>query len=214
MRGGTCLHKLFLPQPLRYSEDLDYVQFVTQPIGPVFDRLRDIGAEIGLDVVRTEVSEHMARLRFRATSIEGVPIRIKVEANTREKEPLNPHEFREIAVDSRWFSGRALVRTFAIDELLGTKVRALYQRRKGRDLFDLWLGFTRLGADPNQVARAFRHYLGAADAPADAIGKNFQAKLQQPVFRADLEALVTTVPVEFSFDTAMQFIVSELVPLL
>jgi hypothetical protein len=26
IRGGTCLHKLHLPQPLRYSEDLDYVR--------------------------------------------------------------------------------------------------------------------------------------------------------------------------------------------
>lgn len=25
-RGGTCLHKLFFPRPLRYSEDLDFVQ--------------------------------------------------------------------------------------------------------------------------------------------------------------------------------------------
>jgi predicted nucleotidyltransferase component of viral defense system len=24
-RGGTCLHKLYLSKPLRYSEDLDYV---------------------------------------------------------------------------------------------------------------------------------------------------------------------------------------------
>lgn len=26
-RGGTCLHKLFLPTALRYSEDLDYVAY-------------------------------------------------------------------------------------------------------------------------------------------------------------------------------------------
>ena len=25
-RGGTCLHKVVLPEPLRYSEDLDYVR--------------------------------------------------------------------------------------------------------------------------------------------------------------------------------------------
>ena len=36
--------------------------------------------------------------------------------------------------------------TFKIDELMGTKLRALYQRTKGRDLFDLWLALTaRLG---------------------------------------------------------------------
>ena len=38
---------------------------------------------------------------------------------------------------SRWFTGAAKVLTYDLDELLGTKLRALYQRKKGRDLFDL-----------------------------------------------------------------------------
>lgn len=33
MRGGTCLHKLHLPQPHRYSEDLDYVRRTKTGIG-------------------------------------------------------------------------------------------------------------------------------------------------------------------------------------
>ena len=37
---------------------------------------------------------------------------------------------------SRWYSGTAAIATFEFDELLATKLRALYQRRKGRDLFD------------------------------------------------------------------------------
>ena len=40
-------------------------------------------------------------------------------------------------VDNPWFSGQASVTTFHLEELLGTKLRVLYQRRKGRDLFDL-----------------------------------------------------------------------------
>ena len=35
-RGGTCLHKLHIAAPLRYSEDLDYVHRSATPIGPVF----------------------------------------------------------------------------------------------------------------------------------------------------------------------------------
>ena len=30
-------------------------------------------------------------------------------------------------------------------ELIATKIRALYQRKKGRDLFYMWLGITELG---------------------------------------------------------------------
>jgi hypothetical protein len=46
-RGGTALHKLFLPQALRYSEDIDLVQIVEGPVGPVFDHLRAALAFLG-----------------------------------------------------------------------------------------------------------------------------------------------------------------------
>lgn len=42
-RGGTCLHKLHLPTPRRYSEDLDYVRVTSSGIGPVLDALREVG---------------------------------------------------------------------------------------------------------------------------------------------------------------------------
>ena len=42
------------------------------------------------------------------------------------------------AVDSEWFSGSGTIITYRLEELMATKLRALYQRRKGRDLFDLW----------------------------------------------------------------------------
>lgn len=38
MRGGTCLHKLHLPAPARYSEDLDYVRRTRSAIGPYMGR--------------------------------------------------------------------------------------------------------------------------------------------------------------------------------
>lgn len=33
-RGGTCLHQVVLPNPLRYSEDLDFVRTTNGGIGP------------------------------------------------------------------------------------------------------------------------------------------------------------------------------------
>ena len=40
-------------------------------------------------------------------------------------------------VSSPWFEGEAPLTTFALEELIGTKLKALYQRKKGRDLFDV-----------------------------------------------------------------------------
>jgi predicted nucleotidyltransferase component of viral defense system len=49
---------------------------------------------------------------------------------------LNPRRVR-FQVDSSWYSGAVDVLTYEPEELLGTKLRALYHRKKGRDLFDL-----------------------------------------------------------------------------
>lgn len=49
---------------------------------------------------------------------------------------LGPRKAR-FQIDSPWHSGAADVLTYEPEELLGTKLRALYQRKKGRDLFDL-----------------------------------------------------------------------------
>lgn len=59
MRGGTCLHKLHLPQPLRYSEDLDYVRGTQSGIGKYLDALREIGAAIGVREHAREFSDQM-----------------------------------------------------------------------------------------------------------------------------------------------------------
>lgn len=215
MRGGTCLHKLFSKPALRYSEDLDYVQVVTEPSGPMFDALRALADRLGLQVVRTESSDQMIRVRYRTPATDGsTMIRIKVEVNTREKVPFREHRLVPFEVQSAWFTGSASVRTFALEELLGTKVRALYQRRKGRDLFDLWIGLTQLNANVEKVAQAFRYYLPATEAPVQEIRQNLLDKAGNRLFRTDLAPLVQQSPAGFSIETAMQEIQEHLIPLL
>ena len=51
------------------------------------------------------------------------------------------------------------ITTYSLEELLGTKLRALYQRRKGRDLFDLWAGLTMGKANPDKIVEAFQGYM-------------------------------------------------------
>ena len=119
-RGGTCLHKLALPEPLRYSEDLDYVRVSHGPIGPLLDGIRDIAAQLGMDT-NTDVSTY-SKVRLRLTPF---------------------------AAD---------VLTFQLEELVATKLRALFQRKKGRDLFDLWLALTILGLDPAEIVDCFGPY--------------------------------------------------------
>ena len=39
LKGGTCLHKLWLPEPWRYSKDLDYARTEDTPMGPGLRRI-------------------------------------------------------------------------------------------------------------------------------------------------------------------------------
>jgi predicted nucleotidyltransferase component of viral defense system len=43
IRGGTAFHKMFLPRPFRYSEDIDYVRTSQGGIGDIMKRLTEIG---------------------------------------------------------------------------------------------------------------------------------------------------------------------------
>lgn len=85
MRGGTCLHKLHLPEPHRYSEDLDYVRRTKTGIGGYLDALRELAADVGLEVQSVE-----QKLRFVHVILDAEPttlpgrIRIKIETNIAE----------------------------------------------------------------------------------------------------------------------------------
>lgn len=138
-RGGTALHKLFLPEPERYSEDIDLVQVEPGAIGPLLSAIHGrLDPWLGKPQWKHGAGRATLYYRF-MTEIEPVtPMRLKVEINTREHFTVLGLVRRPFIVDNGWFRGSAEITTYELDELLATKLRALYQRKKGRDLFDLW----------------------------------------------------------------------------
>lgn len=208
-RGGTCLHQVVLANPLRYSEDLDFVRRTHTGIGQVFDALRDVAAGVGLRVRGTDVGQH-PKIRLTAASEDdpNLSLRIKVEINTHETSPADPPVTRRFSVDSSWFSGETQVRTFTDAELFSTKIRALYQRKKGRDLFDMWLGLTELGLSGTQLLAVFGPYRPDGLTAERAID-NLRAKLIDEAFRNDLTPLLSTLPADYDIDRAGELIVTE-----
>lgn len=199
-RGGTALYKLHL-RPVRYSEDIDLVQVHPGPIGPMLDALQG-KLNPWLGNPKRKRSEGRVTLAYRVTSEEGVPLKLKVEINSREHFTVLGFDKRDFSVESRWFSGSASILTYLLDELLGTKVRALYQRKKGRDLFDLWAAFTTLHVRPERVIGCFLHYLdqeGHKVSRAE-FEKNLCEKLGDPMFIADIGPLVVD---DMGFDPAV-----------
>jgi predicted nucleotidyltransferase component of viral defense system len=160
LRGGTALHKLFLQPACRYSEDIDLVQTEAGPIGVVLDAIRaNLDPWLGKPT-RSRAEGGVSLLyRFESEIPPVRPLRLKIEINTREHFTILGFASRRTTAENPWYSGSADVTTFEVDELLGTKLRALYQRRKGRDLFDLWLSISREIVDPQRIVDCFGEYM-------------------------------------------------------
>jgi len=192
-RGGTALYKLHLTPAARYSEDIDLVQVDAGPAKQVFEVLQD-RLEPWLGKPKTKSKRNGLQLLY-AFDTEFPPVRtmrVKVDVNTREHFSELGFVTMPFIVENPWFSGRADVTTYSLDEMLGTKLRALYQRRKGRDVFDLWYAFQHGGVDADTIVRCFRAYLayaGIAVSQAE-YSANLDAKANDETFRLDIQPLL------------------------
>jgi predicted nucleotidyltransferase component of viral defense system len=194
-RGGTALNKLHFPKPLRYSEDIDLTRTNAGPIGPVLDRAREI-LEPWMGRAQFEQSKIAPKLRFRLAAEDQAstaPIRVKLEIHTRERTAYDPPNFIPFEVRNPRFTGSAEVATFSKEEMLATKLRALLQRDKGRDLLDLAHAKAIFhDLDVPRVVACFGQYLNASGdviTRAQAEERMF-GKLESPDFLADVRPLL------------------------
>jgi predicted nucleotidyltransferase component of viral defense system len=193
-RGGTALHKLYLAPAVRYSEDIDLVQIVPGSIGPVLDAIHAC-LDPWLGPASYKQKENMCTLRYRfMTEAEPrVRARLKIEIQTREAFTTHGVVDVPFAVDSPWFCSSVMLRTFSLEELLGTKLRALYQRRKGRDAFDLAHALDRQPQlDCRAVVDCFVRYMersGHVPSRAD-FERNLADKRTNAGFMTDMRALL------------------------
>ncbi len=192
-RGGTALHKLHLPKPLRYSEDIDLVRTAAGPIGPLLDRIREM-LEPWLGRASFDQSETAPKLRFRTGAEDGSGIiKLKVEVNTREIRAFDPPQTIRYEVENPWYAGEADIATFSREELLATKLRALLQRNKGRDLLDLYHALEAFqDLNTTRLVECFGLYLDGGGTPislAQAEQRMF-AKLAAKRFMTDIRPLL------------------------
>ena len=137
---------------------------------------------------------------------------MKVEINTREHFNLLSLEEIEFNVESSWFTGYTTVKTYNINELLGSKLRALYQRSKGRDLFDIWYVMTKMEVNPEVIISSFHKFIefqGVKIKREDYL-KNLEAKITNPLFLGDIEALLRP-GIDFKLDLAFEVIKNKLI---
>lgn len=202
-RGGTALQKLFYENPTRYSEDIDLVQITPGPIGPIFDGLREV-LEPWLGKPNKKLGKGPATLlyRFQSAAPSAVNMKLKVEINTREHFSIFDLKEVPFAVESPWYTGKTRIKTYEIEELLGTKLRALFQRRKGRDLYDLAVALRQLPIDVEKILYCFKEYMnnmGLKVSRAQFEQNLWLKKILDP-FRGDITPLLAIGKNQHNFD--------------
>ena len=121
------------------------------------------------------------------------PLRLKVEINCYEHFNVLGLQKVPFEVHNPWFDGRCEITTYTLNELVGTKLRALYQRKKGRDLFDLQVALQSGRLDVAHVLECYQRYM---EFVVDKVPtykqyvQNMEEKMQDDDFLGDMELLL------------------------
>jgi predicted nucleotidyltransferase component of viral defense system len=192
-RGGTALHKLYLSPQARYSEDIDLVQINPGPIKPILYRLGEVLDFLPNRTTKQKRYNNIMLFRMESEIPPIVQIRIKIEINCYEHFTELGYVKMPFAVINSWFSGKCETTTYSINELLGSKLRALYQRKKGRDLFDLYEALVRGEVNTDEIVRCYKRYMAFVVNQQPTYKQfviNMEEKLTNPIFLEDTQNLV------------------------
>lgn len=217
-RGGTAMQKLFYDPPIRYSEDIDLVQIRQEVAGPAIDAIRG-HLDPWLGNPRRERKEGRVVLyyRFESEAPPVRPMRLKIEINIAEHFTVLPPIRKTLTASNGWFSGEAQLLTYEREELLGTKLRALFQRKKGRDLLDLAMALELFpDIDTKKLVECFTRYMAfeGHNVSRAQFEANLAEKLADEFFTADVAPLLATGAPTFDTQAAGARIVKDILALL
>jgi len=210
-RGGTALHKLYFNPATRYSEDIDLVQTTPEKIGPAISILREI-MDPWLGKPTIKQSTDSFKLIYHTKSEIEIPLKIKIEINTREHASILGYKTIALSSNSSWHPGEANIKTYAVEELLATKLRALYQRRKGRDLYDLYLALNKFkNLNINALIKCFNEYTSHTPISKIEFLNNMAEKLKNKEFKEDIRPLIAQQQGKFDAEKAYEIIKDQII---
>ena len=208
MRGGTLLHKVHLAPASRYSEDIDLVVVGTRPEEHIRRAVRRVLADVlgapkasawgtlKLALRNAVQPSRVLRMTYSLPSIiePGRMLDIVIEANVTERKPHRSVVEIPFGFPFRGKSVQTRIKGYDIHEMLGTKMRAMFQRKRGRDLFDLYWALTKSTSPvaPSGIIESFQHYMkqeGTKAGRAEFVGI-LEAHLKDRGFCSDMEPLL------------------------
>lgn len=167
-KGGTCLKKCWI-ETYRFSEDLDFTVLPRGPFRPddveplMLEILREVEQLSGIDLTSRGPQ---FRLRDTQLSTEGrvyyrgprqAPSASRIKLDITSDEPLiRPPVLRPISHQyPDALPEQAAIRSYSFDEVFAEKIRAMAQRGRPRDLYDIVNLFRRqdLRLYPTEIRR-------------------------------------------------------------
>ena len=151
-KGGTCLSKIY-GENYRLSEDLDFstpinlkppTEWFEGHLSAAFEEAKSQGAP-ELKVKKEEIHSNSGQIVFQVSynAVLGQAGRLKLDISLKEHIMCGIKELplrEKIYSDVPDFKARC----YALQEIALEKMRALFQRGKSRDYYDLWQIFTNI----------------------------------------------------------------------
>ena len=161
LKGGSAINKFYLGELSRLSVDLDFNHSGSKE--EVLEDAKEVRSSI-IDTIKNHDSSYATnydhsyeqttvRAKYNAVAGEAVQP-IKIEISHVERFPILGSLTKGLALDT----GESIkVGTYSLEELLATKLRALYDRLKARDVYDLYMAYDLL-KDKTALRKMFLYY--------------------------------------------------------
>jgi len=143
-KGGTSIHHLYLEQ-LRFSEDLDF-----QTTGKITeDDLQEVFEPYEfLEIIKSYQSDFtlkIQRLKFTGPLDQANSIKLDIDLTQKLILPAEESEYRNV------YGVPVTVSAMSIKEICAEKVRAVNERARYRDFYDLAMVMQTNGFEPKDI---------------------------------------------------------------
>jgi len=146
LKGGTGLKKCYY-KDYRFSDDLDFTLLKHAELKTISNRIlnsiQEVRNESGINFLNQIKSEDVKNgyvfiVYFRILRTTGDPLKIKIDVTKKENEPIiSPLQKRPI-LHAYSDTSETKVTVYSLDEIFAEKIRALFERTRPRDLYDIW----------------------------------------------------------------------------
>ena len=196
-KGGTALSKIYFPKLWRLSEDLDF----SVVKGGLEERLKNIGSVLA--VVKRKSGIELA---LKSSHINPAYLQLKIQyKGVLDRNWIKVDVTTDDLVDSPAIKTVPLeysdyvpfkVRVESLEEIFASKLRAVLERKKCRDFFDLWK-LTKMKFDKRKIEIVFANKCAIKGIESRGLRHVFTSDLEKtlkPYWERELGRLVYPTP--------------------